>query len=65
MGERYSHFQFSKDVLCETDKKLTENHYSAKGGHKARHDFQKERSEIVKITKEIPSKGVIFESRNK
>ena len=65
MKEGYSHFQFSKDVLCETDKKLTNKHYSVKGGHKARHDFQETRGEIIKITKEIPSRGVIFESRNK
>jgi hypothetical protein len=48
MNERYSHFQFSKDVLCETDKKLTQPHYSEKGGHKARGEAKRNREALQK-----------------
>lgn len=62
MRERCGGFQFFKDVSFETDKSL-KKHYSEKGGHKARHDFQETNKKVIKITKEIPSKGVIFEKK--
>ena len=56
MKERYSHFQFSNDVYNETDKSLTNRHYSEKGGHKARHDFK----EIQEKLKNIIPEEIIF-----
>ena len=40
MKEIYTNFQRFKDISFETDKDLTNRHYSEKGGHKARHDFK-------------------------
>ncbi len=55
MKERYTHLQFTKDVYNETDKSLTNRHYSEKGGHKARHDHQVVENKIKKdpVLKEV------------